>query len=102
MLAGIAIAPAGGQLPLTVSFNAGAFRDGEIFDSANCPPARYLIEIGRRLLEAYPTAERLVIWHPLLPLTAGQLAGWMPQQADRDAPFILSDRASFPLLYILP
>jgi hypothetical protein len=102
MLAGIAIDAAGRQHPLTLSFTAGAFRADEIFDSANCPPSRYLIEVGRRLLEACPTAERLVIGNPLLPLTAAQLAGWMPQQAGGDAPFILSDRASFPLLYILP
>ena len=102
MLAGIAIDAAGQQHPLTFSFNAGAFRAGEIFDSANCPPSRYLIEIGRRLLEACPKAERLVIGNPLLPLTTSQLAGWMPPQGGMNAPFILSDRASFPLLYILP
>ncbi|HMA51570.1 MAG TPA: hypothetical protein VKP60_17545 [Magnetospirillaceae bacterium] len=102
MLAGIAIDAAGRQHPLTCTFNAGAFRPGEIFDSANCPPARYLIEIGRRLLEVCPTAEKLVIANPLLPMTAERLAGWIPQLPPGDAPFILSDRASFPLLYILP
>lgn len=101
MLAGIAIDPAGRQFHLSLTFTAGAFRPGEVFDSANCPPARYLIEMGRRLLEACPTAVRLVIGNPLLPMTAAQLAGWMPANAG-PAPVILSDRASFPLLYSLP
>ena len=101
MLAGIAIDAAGRQHPLTLSFTAGAFRASEMFDSANCPPARYLIETGRRLIEACPGAERLVIGNPLLPVTAEQLAGWLPAAAG-ETPVILSDRAGFPLLYSLP
>lgn len=101
MLAGIAIESGGRQESLSLSFNAGAFRANEIFDSANCPPARYLIEMGRRLLEACPAAERLVIGNPLLPLTAQRLMGW-PHVKTADAPFILSDGKGFPLLYSLP
>lgn len=100
MLAGIALTPDGRQHRLALTFNAGAFRETEVFDSANCPPARYLIEMARRLLELAPNAERLIIGNPLLPLTPDQVAGWIPPPSA--APMVIADSKQFPLAYCLP
>jgi hypothetical protein len=100
MLAGIALSADGRQQRLALKFGAGAFRDDEVFDSANCPPSRYLIEMGRRLLEIAPGARRLLIANPLLPLSPEQLAGWIPPALS--VPVIVTDSASFPLAYCLP
>jgi hypothetical protein len=100
MLAGIALTPDGKQHRLALTFTAGAFRDDEVFDSANCPPSRYLIEMGRRLLEIAPTAKRLVIGNPLLPLTPDQVAGWIPPALP--VPVVIVDAQHFPLAYCLP
>ena len=100
MLAGIALSADGRQQRLALKFGAGAFRDDEVFDSANCPPSRYLIEMGRRLLEIAPNARRLMIGNPLLPLTPEQLAGWIPPALS--VPVVITDSASFPLAYCLP
>lgn len=81
-------------------FNSGGFADDEIFDSAICPPSRYLIELARRVLKAMPTAELLLIGNPLLPLTTGQIMAWAAEIGH--CPSILSDSAGFPLVYCLP
>ena len=100
MLAGLALAANGKQHRLTLKFNTGAFRSDEVFDSANCPPARYLIEMGRRLLEIAPDAKRLIIGNPLLPLSPDQVAGWIPPALA--APVVIVDSKQFPLAYCLP
>jgi hypothetical protein len=81
-------------------FNAGAFLQDEIFDSALCPPSRYIIELARRVFDAMPTAEILLIGNPLLPLRTEQIASWAA--SINDCPSILSDSEGFPLVYCLP
>lgn len=100
MLAGIALGKDGRQTRLALKFGAGAFREDEVFDSANCPPARYLIEMARRLLEISPDAKRLIIGNPLLPLSPDQVAGWIPPALA--VPVVIVDAQHFPLAYCLP
>jgi hypothetical protein len=82
------------------AFSKGALTANEIFDSSTSPPGRYVVELGRRLLKAAPSADVLIIANPLLPLKAAQVAGWL--QGRIHCPAILSDVREFPLLYILP
>ncbi len=100
MLAGLSIASSGRVERLSFVFGSGAFRDNEIFDSATCPPSRYLLEVGRRLIQAMPEAEVLVIGNPLLPLNPQQLADWLG--AVSSVPALVTDARKFPLLYVLP
>lgn len=100
MLAGLSILSSGRVEPLSFVFGSGAFRDNEIFDSANCPPSRYLVEIGRRLIQASPDTEVLVIGNPLLPLSPQQLTTWVG--AVTSVPAIVNDARKFPLLYVIP
>ena len=99
MLSGVAIGKAGAQ-GFDFGFSKGALRPNEIFDSATSPPARYLVELARRIGDAAPAADFVVIANPLLPLRAERLAGWLP--AGIKGAFLLSDAADFPLAYGLP
>jgi len=101
MLAGLAANSAtqrGERLDL--QFSKGKLRPWEMFDSATSPPARYIVEMARRLAQFMPSADLLVIGNPLLPLKSEQIAGWLGGQLK--GPMILSDAEDFPLLYILP
>ncbi len=101
MLTGLALASSGARTAgFDFSFSKGALAPNEIFDSATSPPARYLVELGRRLVKAAPAADVLVIANPLLPLKAQQIADWIKDGIP--CPAILSDEKDFPLLYILP
>ncbi|MDR3441307.1 hypothetical protein [Telmatospirillum sp.] len=100
MLAGVAVAPSGRVERLSFTFGTGAFRENEIFDSANCPPSRYLVEVGRRLIAAVPDCETLVIGNPLLPLSVTEIADWLKMVTS--APAIVTDAKKFPLFYVLP
>jgi len=98
MLAGLAISDRAQGFDFR--FSKGSLRQGEIFDSATSPPARYIIEVARRMNRAFPEATHLVVGNPLLPLRAEQIAKWLPQPLAAAA--IVSDAADFPLLYVLP
>ncbi len=101
MLAGLSISSSTGRLQrFDFRFSQGAFRDDEIFDSALSVPGRFLLEVGRRLLGFVPDADWLVIGNPLLPLKAEQLAGWL--DGGIAGPMVVTDRATFPVFYILP
>jgi hypothetical protein len=101
MLAGLAANSASGRAErLDLLFSKGALRPWEMFDIATSPPARYLVEMARRLAGSVPSADLLAIGNPLLPLRAEQLAGWLGGQLR--GPMILSDAQDFPLLYVLP
>jgi hypothetical protein len=101
MLAGLALSSAGGRGEgLDFRFSKGRLRPFEMFDSATSPPARYVVEVARRLAAAAPHADFLAIANPLLPLKATQIAGWLGNTTP--APMILADGGGFPLLYVLP
>ena len=104
MLAGLAISSSGRVERFSFVFGSGAFRENEIFDLANCPPSRYLVEIGRRLIMAMPDAEILAIGNPLLPLGIEQVGSWLELAAlgSMSGPAIVSDVRDFPLLYVVP
>lgn len=100
MLAGLAISSLSDRPQrFDFRFSQGAFRDDEIFDSATCPPSRYLIELGRRLLRACPGADIFVIGNPLLPIRAERLAEWY-DGGRRTVVATAVDK--FPLFYVLP
>ncbi len=99
MLTGIALT-AGRADGFDFAISKGGLAPNEIFDSATSPPARYLLEVGRRILKAAPSADVLVVANPLLPLRAQQLAGWLNDGVT--CPGIVSDEKDFPLLYVLP
>lgn len=101
MLSGLAIQAVSGRAQAAdYIFSKGALRSGEIFDSSTSPPARYIIEVARRLIEAAPKADLLVIANPLLPLKTQQISEWLP--APLAGPLLVSDQDNFPLLYCLP
>jgi hypothetical protein len=101
MLSGLSVDRAHGRIEAwDFSFSKGALRVDEIFDSATSPPARYVIELARRIAANAPDADLLVIANPLLPVKAEQLATWL--QAGIKGPLLLSDKDNFPLLYCLP
>lgn len=101
MLAGLAISSSSGRPQrFDFRFSQGAFRDDEIFDSALSVPGRFLLEVGRRMLKAVPDVDWLVVGNPLLPLRAEQLATWSDGLVD--GALIATDRANFPVFYILP
>ncbi|MDR3441311.1 hypothetical protein [Telmatospirillum sp.] len=81
-------------------YNAGAFSDDEILDSATSPPSRYIIELGRRVLKAMPSAEMILVGNPALPLRAEQILEWASEIGA--CPSILGDAEGFPLVYCLP
>ena len=101
MLAGLAVHGAAGRVEgFDFRFSKGRLGPDEIFDSATSPPARYLIELARRIGSAASGADFLVLGNPLLPLKAAQIAGWLGTSPS--APMILADGDGFPLLYCLP
>ncbi|PKU25972.1 hypothetical protein [Telmatospirillum siberiense] len=100
MLAGLSVTSSGSVERFSFVFGSGAFRDNEIFDSATCPPSRYVVEVGRRMIRAVPSTEVLIIGNPLLPLSPQQLAEW--SGAVRSVPAIVTDARKFPILYVLP
>ncbi len=101
MLAGLAVSSVCGRTTrYDFCFSRGAFRDNEIFESATSTPSRYLLEVGRRLCKAEPSADRLVIGNPLLPLTADRLAEWMGNGCAE--PLVATNEAGFPIFYVLP
>jgi hypothetical protein len=101
MLCGIALERTSGRAEsYDFTFSKGALRASEIFDSATSPPARYVIEVARRLADASPNADYLIVANPLLPLKASQLLGWLGGSIN--GPMVLSDSNGFPLLYCLP
>jgi hypothetical protein len=101
MLSGLAVDRRSGRIDgFDFTFSKGGLRPNEIFDSATSPPARYVVELARRIAKSAPAADLLVIGNPLLPLNGERLAGWL--QGGITGPVILSDQESFPLLYCLP
>jgi len=101
MLAGLALSTATGRIEgFDFQFSKGRLAADEIFDSATSPPARYVIELARRISAAASSADLLVIANPLLPLKAEQIAGWITGSAF--GPMLLADADGFPLLYCLP
>ena len=100
MLAGLAWTQKGESESLSLKFSDGALGLTEILDSATSPPARYLVEIGRRLLLIKPQASMLAIANPLLPITKNQMTQWL--QEKKFNPQVIADQKGFPLLYILP
>lgn len=98
MLTGVSISFSGRVVPMSFVFGSGAFRDSEIFDSATCPPGRYIIEIARKLIQACPDTDVFVIGNPLLPLSAHQVAEWA--SSARSVPAIVTDKKKFPIIYI--
>jgi hypothetical protein len=101
MLAGLALSTANGRIEgFDFQFSKGRLAADEIFDSATSPPARYVIELARRISAAASSADLLVIANPLLPLKAEQIAGWIKGSAF--GPMLLADADGFPLLYCLP
>ena len=101
MLTGLALGgPGGHSRGFDFTFSKGALTPNEIFDSSTSPPARYLVELGRRIRAAAPAADLLVIGNPLLPLKAAQLAGWLGSSISW--PAVVSDEREFPLFYVLP
>jgi len=101
MLCGLAISSSAAKIEgFDFTFSTGSLTPNEIFDSSTSPPARYLVELGRRIIMAAPTTDVIVIANPLLPLNFGKLVGWMAESIA--CPAILSDKQQFPLLYVLP
>jgi hypothetical protein len=103
MLAGLTVFSAAvRQMRFDFRFSDGALRDDEIFDSALSVPGRYLVEVGRRMLQAAPTSSSVVIGNPLLPLRAAQMDAWLGSDFAGSGPLILTDAKNFPVAYVLP
>jgi hypothetical protein len=100
MLTGLAQGDGGRVDGFDFAFSKGRLAPNEIIDSCTSPPARYLLEVGRRIIQAAPTADWLVIANPLLPVKARQLAGWVGNRWN--GPAVVSDSGQFPLFYIVP
>lgn len=101
MLAGLALSSSTARNEaFDFVFSKGTLSANRILDSATSPPARYVLEVGRRMRRAMPFADTLVIANPLLPLKAAQLVEWL--QGGVRCPCVVSDAQDFPLLYILP
>lgn len=99
MLSGLALSAARSE-GFDFTFSKGALSANEILDSSTSPPARYIVELGRRIGKVASAADILVIGNPLLPLKTAQLAEWL--QGGVNCPGIISDARDFPLLYVLP
>jgi len=79
----------------------GGFRDDEIFNSALAVPGRYILEVGRRMLQDFPFADWLVVANPHLPMR-GELLQKLVTDCGVKAPGIGTDPAGFPIFYMLP
>jgi len=100
MLTGLAVSTASGRVEgFDFRFSKGRLAADEMFDSATSPPARYVVELARRIGGA-SSADLLAIANPLLPLKAAQIAGWLKEGVRE--PMILASADGFPLVYCLP
>lgn len=101
MLAGLALSSSSARSEgFDFTFSKGTLSANQILDSSTSPPARYILELGRRICRSATSADIIVIANPLLPLKAAQVAEWL--QGSVRCPGIVSDAQDFPLLYILP
>ena len=102
MLSGLALSSSTlGLKRYDFQFSNGAFRQDEIIDSALAVPGRYVLEVGRRVLKDFQSADWVAVANPLLPLNASQLQGFLAKSGLKGVG-IATDAEDFPVLYLLP
>lgn len=82
--------------------SSGELSANAIFDSATCPPGRYVLEVARRTLAAVPNCNTLVIGNPILPMTGSTLADLVLTKGSLPVPCVVTDQERFPVAYVIP
>lgn len=82
--------------------STGELSANAIFDSATSPPGRYLLEVGRRTVQAAPGCDAVVLSNPILPFSAATLADLVLAGGTVPVPAVICDQGGFPVAYALP
>lgn len=97
------LAITGGQVDaFDFHLSKGELSANAIFDSGTSPPGRYVLEVGRRTVQAAPRCDAVVVSNPILPLTGAFLADLVLAGGSLPVPAVICDEERFPIAYALP